>query len=186
MNRLFEYLKSIRFFTKVLIILGISTFILSFVSIFIWGNPLTKNIIYESMDSKKLQVEKRYIPSSVENKLTWYVNELILGPFSERNKLLFPHGTKVLSCFVSEGVLYLDLSEEALLQAGISSETKTGCELLVKNIKRNFSNIKQVNVFMMGNEVYKTDTEKPMEYKKTVDKTESTVYLINTRLHQNT
>ncbi len=186
MNRLFNYLKNIRFFTKVLIILGIGTFLLSFISILIWGNPFVKNMIFESMDSKKLQIEKRHIPSGVENKLNWYVNELILGPLSERNKLLFPHGTKVLSCFVSNDVLYLDLSEEALLQTGISSETKTGYELLIKNIKRNFSNIKQVNVFMMGNEVYKTDTEKPMEYKKTVDKTESTVYLINTRLHQNT
>ena len=50
--------------------------------------------------------------------------------------------------------MYLDLSEEAMLQSGISSETIKAVELLEKNIKKNFHNINEVILFMMGVEVY--------------------------------
>ena len=40
------------------------------------------------------------------------------------------------------------------MQKGISSDTKTAVELLKLNITKNFNGIKDVILFMMGQEVY--------------------------------
>ena len=104
-------------------------------------------------------MEIRYLKKNDgEEAIREFVEELVLGPMSDRYVRLFPYGTKVLSCFIRDGVLYTDLSEEAAFSAGDTSETQKACMLLKENVRQNFSGLTDHKVFMMGNEVYAEGT----------------------------
>ena len=139
-------------FTSVILIL---VFIFSLVFYLIQTNSNRRIFLFESLDDDKVHIEIRYLPKiEKEKQIQQYIDELLLGPLHDRYRPLFSRNTKILSCFQRDNVLYLDLSEEAILQSGISSETIKAVELLEKNIKKNFHNINEVILFMMGVEVY--------------------------------
>ncbi len=127
-----------------------------FISIlfYILGSPGKKaTFLFESMDSNSLYAEYRYIPSdSVQGDIQYFVDELLLGPLSNRYKPLFALGTRTLSCFLSEdSTLYINLNEKALFASNSSSETINACELLKKNVLKNYKYVDTIKVFIMGN-----------------------------------
>ncbi len=120
-------------------------------AIFYPGNRVV--MIFQSMDNNLNYCESRFMPkNTVQGELEFFVDELLLGPVKPRYRPLFANGTKTLSCFVDENnTLYINLNEKALLSANKSTETLMACSLLKKNIFKNFSYIKNIEIYIMGN-----------------------------------
>jgi hypothetical protein len=87
------------------------------------------------------------------------VEEALLGPISANSLPLFPRETRLLSLLYRDGVVYVDLSEDAVLApmegAFLSGgEVFTSMETLYQGIKRNFSFVKDVRFFIAGKAAY--------------------------------
>lgn len=146
--------KKICIFFSICVILFIVALILFFIS----GIGVRRVFVFQSLDNDKTYIEVRYLPKvSKDQRISQYVDELLLGPTYDRYRPLFPVGTEALYCFSRDKTVYIDLSAEAILKNGISSETYDGYELLKKNILSNFQSVKNIVVFMMGTEVYVFD-----------------------------
>jgi hypothetical protein len=100
-------------------------------------------------------VEERMLPLSgdQEKKLGFYVKEALLGPASQEALPLFPRDTRLESLLFRDGVVYLDLSETAILP--VEGE---GCfrnlSALRAGIMRNFGFVKDIRLFVVGSEVF--------------------------------
>ena len=144
--------------SKKLIILASILFLIFLTSLIFYLVELKSNkmiFIFQSLDDDKTHFEIRYLPQvEKEQRIKQYIDDLLLGPITDRYRPLFADGTKINSCYVRDKILYIDLSEEAVLQKGISSDTKTAVELLKLNITKNFNGINDVILSMMGQEVY--------------------------------
>lgn len=113
------------------------------------------DFIFESAETGKLSIEHRYLTHQhYPESAVMYAEELMLGPRTERFRLLFSPDTKIISCFVRENVLYINISEEALEMTGSCSDIKTGIELFRKNIRNNFGKINLVEMYIDNKSVY--------------------------------
>ncbi len=66
--------------------------------------------IFPCVDEGQYILETRYLKENPQKTdLNYYADELVLGSGLERTKYLFTPGTKVLSCFEREGIVYIDL-----------------------------------------------------------------------------
>ena len=143
---------------KLIILASILFFIFAFSLIFYLVDIKSSRrvFLFEGIDDGKVHLEIRYLPKVEKDiRVQQYVEDLLLGPIHDRYRPLFSIGTTINSCFLRDKTLYIDLSKEAVLKTGIASETEKGVELLKLNITKNFSNIDNVILFMMGQEVYK-------------------------------
>lgn len=108
--------------------------------------------IYESADKKTLSVERRFYKGKPSvSKIQTYVDELLLGPVSERCKPIFAQGTKALSCFERGNVLYVNLSSDLLKADEKETDFRKQINLFEKNIRSNFPLIREINLFIDGN-----------------------------------
>ena len=132
------------------------------VSIFFFTSKNLGNrriLYFEAMDGSGLYMESRrimaYSPLQEESvHLQQFVQELLLGSVTHGFRSLFQQGTKIESCFVQDDILFINLSKEALFPGVTSSATKDAVDLLVFNIKKNFSWIEAVEIYIDGNKVY--------------------------------
>jgi len=126
-----------------------------------------KTFVFYAIDTGKAFVEERMVKassgshgsSSREVQITRYVEEVLLGPISANSLPLFPKETRLLSLLYRDGVVYVDLTEDAALPPLESAslpggEVFTGLETLFKGIKRNFSFVKDVRFFIAGKAAY--------------------------------
>ncbi|GHV24864.1 hypothetical protein AGMMS4952_01290 [Spirochaetia bacterium] len=94
---------------------------------------------------------------SREDDIARYVKEALLGPVSLEQAPLFPKGTGVESLLYRDGVVYADLTEQAVLPVGLpfpeGVDVFTGLDTLYRGIRRNFSYVKDVRLFIGGHEV---------------------------------
>jgi hypothetical protein len=120
------------------------------------SRPGDRRVFYFlSYDDDKLHTEVRFLPEeSIQGSVNLFIDELLLGPLTNRYRILFSQGTRVLSCIQSGGTLYLDLSEEALFNIDPAPPVHTAVDILEKNIKQNFSSINSVEIFIAGKKVY--------------------------------
>jgi hypothetical protein len=103
--------------------------------------------------------------SAREIEITRYVEEAILGPISPNSLPLFPKETRLSSLLYRDGVVYLDLSEDAVMpplesQSWASAslqnsplqggEVFTNMKTLGNGIKRNFPFVRDVRFFIAG------------------------------------
>lgn len=108
--------------------------------------------IYPLAGSSKTQKEVRYLASKpVQGKVCLYVDELVLGPSFYRGRPLFTLGTRVEYCFQRDKTLYVGLSKEAALQGNGAVPFTKGAAMLKKNVKKNFTGIKSIELFIDGN-----------------------------------
>lgn len=130
--------------------------LISLLVFIISGRGSRKTFVFPSVDEGQYVVEARYLHKNpLKNELSYYVDEILLGSQLERTQLIFPKGTKALSCFKDENdVLYINLSQEVLNLGDNILPTKEGIELLTKNIKQNFSGIKSVEIYVDGKGVF--------------------------------
>ena len=97
--------------------------------------------------------------SAREVDITRYVEEALLGPFSPNSLPLFPKETRLLSLLYRDGVVYVDLSEDAALPPleGAPVPDRAvfmNMETLYQGIKRNFSFVRDVRFFIAGKAAY--------------------------------
>lgn len=148
----FEYLKK-----EIKIALFAIAVVFTF-SLAVWliSKPGKKyNFRFESVDTGKVSVENRYLPrKSYPDNVLQYVDEMVLGPETERFKLLFSPGTYIISSFVRDNVLYVNLSSDVLDRTGSCSEIKTGIELFKTNVLNNFSKINTVEMYIDNKSIY--------------------------------
>jgi hypothetical protein len=64
--------------------------------------------------------------------------------------MIFTQGTTIRSCFLRDGILYLDLSAELLKSSSNTILISEAFELLEKNIKVNFNSVKELEIFVDG------------------------------------
>lgn len=143
-------------------ILGIGILLLCFVlslTFFLVFNSKQRYVLYfQHRDSGDLQVESRYLPKlEKEKRIGLLVDEILLGPMSDRSLPLFPRNTKSLSRVLVDKTLYVNLSEEAFHINEASSTNKTGAELFRKNIFRNFKNIDTIQIYIDGSLIYENE-----------------------------
>lgn len=134
---------------------AIGIFVLLVVSIvfFCIKNPGQRRVFYfNDLDTGSVSVEIRYLPKkSPQGEINYFVDELLLGPLDNRMQPLFSRGTCVKDCFMSDDTLYLNISDDAVLEQNGSMKVKDACVLLKKNIRKNFPKIKNIELYI-GNE----------------------------------
>jgi len=133
-----------------------------------------KTFVFYAIDSGVATVEDRMLKVSRRNQvsrgnsassssrevdITRYVEEALLGPSSPYSLPLFPRETRLVSLLYRNGVVYADLSEEAVLppvEGGpvAGGEVFTNMETLYHGIKRNFSFVRDVRFFIAGKAAY--------------------------------
>lgn len=139
----------------ILLLILIFSFLISLACYTFSGSGKRRSFIYPSADDGKYIIEYRNLARKpVQGDLQFYIDELILGSQTERTKDIFTPGTKVLSCFVRNGVLYLNLSAD-ILNAGESVvDIREGVDLLENNIKKNFASVHKIELFIDGKRAF--------------------------------
>ena len=129
-----------------------ASFVLSLVLWIISFPGVRYVFMFQSAATGKICMESRYLPRRpVQGKVNCYVDELLLGPLTAEYRPLF---TRAQSCFVRDGILYVDLSDALISESDGASEIGQGMELFRKNILYNFKNINTIEVFVAGNHAY--------------------------------
>jgi hypothetical protein len=133
----------------------IALFVFSFMCYVISKDSHRRTFVFPSAENGKYIIEYRNLAEKPhQGDLQLYVEELLLGSTVERTKMLFTPGTRVISCFERKHVLYLNLTNDLLSMGDGVVEIREGTELLIKNIKDNFSEIDQVELFIDGKSAF--------------------------------
>ncbi len=104
---------------------------------------------FQSVDSGKNSVEWRLLPHKKgSEKVSLYVDELLLGPKTERERPLFSPGTKAEFCFSRGKTLYVNLSNDLLYKTGNASDIMYGIELFRENIMHEFPEYHSVEIYI--------------------------------------
>ena len=132
-----------------------SLFVLSLIFYLVFYPGTRKLFLFESLDRSGVFAESRFIPRNhPHGQARRFTEDLLLGPQTDRYRPLFPIRTKLVSFFKGkDGTVYIDLSEEAALQKGTSSETLAACRLLEQNLRKNY-NMHKICVSISGHTVY--------------------------------
>jgi len=128
-----------------------------------------RTFMFYDIDSGIVIVEDRLLPvsrrdistsygsrqfSPREPDITRYVEEALLGPVSSNTMPLFPRETRLSSLLYRNGVVYLDLSEEALLPPPEGGEVFMNMKTLYAGIRRNFPFVREMRFFIAGKAAY--------------------------------
>jgi hypothetical protein len=136
------------------IILPILIFLTLIVSLFFYlfsyrGSHRT--FFFERIDSKGTYIEKRFVPKSPHSdKITGFIEELLLGPQTPRLKPVFSRGTKLISCFTRKKTLYVNFSRDLLKSDGEVSDFTVAEQIFKENIFKNFRNIDIIEIYIDG------------------------------------
>ena len=107
--------------------------------------------VFPCVDEGKYVLETRYLKENPnKDAIAYFADELILGSGLERTKYLFTPGTKIISCFERNRIVYIDLSADIIYMGHNVISIRDGIDLLKKNIKNNFPHIEEVQVFVDG------------------------------------
>lgn len=131
---------------------------------FIFGLARRTFVFYSALEDATI-VEDRMLRGSAsrETDIRRYVEEVLLGPESPDASPLFPRETRLLSLIFRDGTVYADFSEAAALpadQSAIMEGILPGASVfrsfltLNEGIRRNFSSVKEVKLFIGGNEIF--------------------------------
>jgi hypothetical protein len=115
-----------------------------------------RTFVFYFIDDANPVVEDRMLArtGSRESDIRRYVEEALLGPVSLDAAPLFPRGTRLASLLYRDGVVYADLSESAALPVPEGPGVFAALSALYGGIKRNFSYVKDVRLFIAGHEAY--------------------------------
>ncbi len=114
---------------------------------------------FPSYDSTCLCSEIRYVAKHpVQGDEAAFVEDLLLGPVTNRYKRIFQSGVRAEYCFVKDGTMYVGLSKEALFPVDEVSVEK-GVELLRLNIVKNFTYLNKIEVAIDGHSVFENGEE---------------------------
>ena len=115
-----------------------------------------RTFVFRSVENGTPTVEIRMLPRTgdEEAQVRRYVEESLLGPASVKANLLFSRGTRIESFMLRKGVAYVDLSQDAAFPAEGERDVRRGVSDLSSGIRRNFRDVRNVRIFIHGNEAY--------------------------------
>jgi hypothetical protein len=115
-----------------------------------------RTFVFYAIKDHKLVAEARMVAKtgSRENDIKRYVEEALLGPVLLDSAPLFPRGARLVSLLYRDGVVYANLSETAALSVPDGPGVFAALHTLYGGVKRNFSYVKDVRLFIAGHEAY--------------------------------
>ena len=136
------------FYLAVICLIALGEFLLS--------GLVRRTFVFYSYIEGNTVVENRMLrrSSDRETDIRRYVDEVLLGPESPDLAPLFPRETRLDSFMYREGVVYADLSDSAALPFQGGGDVFRGLLTLNEGVRRNFSYVKDVRLFIGGNEVF--------------------------------
>jgi hypothetical protein len=122
---------------------------------FLVSGLVRRTFVFYSALEGELTVEDRmlYRSYSRETDIRRYVEEVLLGPVSPDLDPLFPKETRLRSFLYRDGVVYADFTGDAALPAE-RGDVFRGFLTLNQGIRRNFAIVKDVKLFIGGNEIF--------------------------------
>jgi hypothetical protein len=115
-----------------------------------------RTFVFYSINDGMVTVEDRMLKRSPSRELdiVRYVEEVLLGPISPDLAPLFPQETRLRSLLYRDGVVYADLSESAAEPPPEGGDVFRSLYTLNTGIRRNFSFVKDVRLFIAGKTGY--------------------------------
>jgi hypothetical protein len=115
-----------------------------------------KTFVFYDIDSGLATVEDRMLQKTGQQEIdiTRYVEDVLWGPVSPKSLPLFPKETRLRSLLYRDGVVYADLTEEAILPLPEGGEVYENFKTLYAGIRRNFSFVRDVRFFIAGKAAY--------------------------------
>ena len=145
--------KNLAIFITSLVIAGL--FVFSLFCYVVTKDTCRRTFIFPSAENGKYIIEYRNLTEKPhQGDINLYIDEILLGSTVERTKMLFSPGTRLLSCFERNHILYVNLSQDLLQMGDGVIEIREGTELLKKNIQQNFSRIDSVEIFIDGKSAF--------------------------------
>ena len=143
--------RNVKLSSFILILFLIVSFAVS-VGFWLAGKPGVRRIfIFPQTHGNRYIVESRRLPLfPAQGKYENYVDELLLGPLSEQTSPIFYGGTRIISCFERENILYVNISSDFIYDDAQSADFRGGVNLFKKNIAVNFPHLKRVELFVDG------------------------------------
>ena len=135
---------------SLLLLLGI----IALVDFFRLGLARRTFVFYSELEGNTV-VEERMLRRSGdrETDIRRYVDDVLLGPVTPGSGPLFPRETRLNSFMYRDGVVYSDLTESAALPSE-GGDVFRSLLTLNEGIRRNFPYIKNVKLFIGGNEAF--------------------------------
>lgn len=125
------------------------SFVFSFAVYLVKTPAIRYSFRFQSVDSGRNNIEWRLLPfRKGQRKVQLYVEELLLGPKTERGRPIFSPGTRVDFCFSRDKTLYVGLTPALLEKTGNASEIMDGIEIFKKNIRSAFPKFKQIEIYI--------------------------------------
>jgi len=123
---------------------------------FLLSGLVRRTFIFYSNVGGHSVIEDRMLrhSSDRETDIHRYVDEVLLGPASPDSAPLFPRETRLHSFMFRDGVVYTGLSEPAALPVSGNGDVFRSLLTLNQGIRRNFPQVKDVRLFIGGNEVF--------------------------------
>ena len=123
---------------------------------FLYSGLARRTFIFYSHIGDNIVVEDRMLhrAGDRETDIRRYLNEALLGPASPRSNSLFPRETRLTSFMFRDNVVYADLTEHAAMPMSREHGAFRGLLTLNEGIRRNFSYVKDVRLFIGGSEVF--------------------------------
>ena len=139
----------------VIFLLIVIFFLFSSICFFAGKKSVRRTYIFPSAENGKYIIEYRNLSKHPhQGDIQYFIEEMLLGSTVERTKFLFKPGTRLLSCFERNGILYINLSPDLLEMGDGVVEIKEGINLLEKNIKSNFPKINSIEIFIDGKSAF--------------------------------
>jgi hypothetical protein len=125
---------------------------------FLVSGMVRRTLVFYSALEGDVAVEDRMLHRSYsgETDIRRYVEEVLLGPVSPDLDPLFPRETRLGSLLYRNGVVYADFSTDAVLPVE-GGDVFRSFLTLNESIRRNFSAVKEVKLFIGGNEIFFTE-----------------------------
>ncbi|MDR0558101.1 MAG: GerMN domain-containing protein [Treponema sp.] len=127
------------------------------------SDTIRRAFVFYNMKDYTPQAEEHMLlrSPSEEASLTRYVEETLFGPRNPESAPLFPRGTKLLSLFYRDGIVYINLSETAALPVVIENGgavpmeggVERGFSTFRESLARNFPFIKEIKFFIAGHSI---------------------------------
>ena len=123
---------------------------------FLYLGLARRTFIFYAGNEGAAVVEDRLLRRSMdrETDIRRYLDEVLLGPVSQELAPLFPRETQLSSFMYREGVVFADLSDSAALPPEEGGTVYNSLLTLNRGLRRNFPFIKDVRLFIGGNEAF--------------------------------
>ncbi len=112
-------------------------------------------LFFKNSITGKIDTEIRYVPvQNVIEPEAAFFEELMLGPVNHYCYSFIPSDSKMISCFVKDGILYADLPLVFVAEIKQEFDSDEIRQLLQKNIFTNCKALKAAHIFIEGVEIY--------------------------------